>query len=143
MSEIVGEGEGEQERLWSVEEEIIDIVQGLTMGDRYDLAYDLVGQLERFVAGLRSDVKQEQAGGTKPIGGREVAETIKKPGGLTLQLEYVRCGKERCKTCNAGKGHGPYWYGYARIGGKVKSHYIGKDRSKAAQWEAGIDLHPK
>lgn len=44
---------------------------------------------------------------------------------MTYRLEGVRCGKDRCK-CARGKLHGPYWYSYSRVGGKVKSQYIGR-----------------
>jgi hypothetical protein len=43
----------------------------------------------------------------------------------TYRLEEVRCGKEKCKCAN-GKLHGPYWYSYMRVEGRVKSQYIGK-----------------
>jgi hypothetical protein len=43
----------------------------------------------------------------------------------TYRLEGIRCGKEKCK-CTRGKVHGPYWYSYMRIGGRVKSKYVGK-----------------
>jgi hypothetical protein len=43
----------------------------------------------------------------------------------TYRLEGVRCGKDKCK-CARGKLHGPYWYSYARVEGKVKSQYVGK-----------------
>jgi hypothetical protein len=43
----------------------------------------------------------------------------------TYRLEGVRCGKEKCK-CSSGKLHGPYWYSYTRVVGRVKSQYIGK-----------------
>jgi hypothetical protein len=43
----------------------------------------------------------------------------------TYRLEGIRCGKEKCK-CSRGEPHGPYWYSYTRIEGKVKSQYIGK-----------------
>lgn len=43
----------------------------------------------------------------------------------TYRLEGVRCGKEKCK-CTSGKLHGPYWYSYTRVEGRVKSQYIGK-----------------
>jgi hypothetical protein len=46
-------------------------------------------------------------------------------GDRTYRLEGVRCGKDKCK-CAAGKLHGPYWYSYTRVGGKLKSQYIGK-----------------
>ena len=43
----------------------------------------------------------------------------------TYRLEWVRCGKEKCK-CARGELHGPYWYSYTRVKGKVKSQYVGK-----------------
>ncbi len=45
----------------------------------------------------------------------------------TLRLEWVRCGKDRCKKCAEGGGHGPYWYLYFRRHGKLTSRYIGKE----------------
>jgi hypothetical protein len=48
--------------------------------------------------------------------------------GVTLRLEYVRCGK--CKVCAAAPAHGPYWYRYFRAGGKLRSEYIGKNLKK-------------
>src|SRR5918998_1608995 len=44
----------------------------------------------------------------------------------TLRLERVKCGKDRCKKCAEGEGHGPYWYLYSRKNGKLTSRYIGK-----------------
>lgn len=46
--------------------------------------------------------------------------------GWSYQLRYVRCGKYSCRKCQAGYGHGPYWYAYRRIGGRVTSRYVGK-----------------
>lgn len=51
--------------------------------------------------------------------GREVIEKCQ-VGQAVYQLEQVRCGKEFCK-CTTGDLHGPYWYGYQRQGGKLKS----------------------
>ena len=45
----------------------------------------------------------------------------------TLRLERVKCGKDRCKKCAEGGGHGPYWYLYFRRNGKLTSRYIGKE----------------
>ncbi len=37
-------------------------------------------------------------------------------------LEWVRCGKERCRCAQAdGKKHGPYWYLYRYAGGRKYS----------------------
>ena len=46
-------------------------------------------------------------------------------GDMTYRQESVRCGKETCK-CVRGKLHGPYWYSYTRVKGKVTSQYVGK-----------------
>ena len=43
----------------------------------------------------------------------------------TYRLESVCCGKENCR-CARGELHGPYWYSYMRIEGRVKSKYVGK-----------------
>jgi len=41
--------------------------------------------------------------------------------------KYVRCGKERCKRCKNGPGHGPYWYRVWRDdNGKVRTRYAGR-----------------
>lgn len=47
----------------------------------------------------------------------------------TYRLESIRCGKERCK-CARGKLHGPYWYSYTRVKGKVTSQYVGRTLPK-------------
>jgi hypothetical protein len=52
---------------------------------------------------------------------REVVET-KLIGHITYQLERVYCGKKNCHTCP----HGPYWYAYYRVAGRVVSKYVGK-----------------
>jgi hypothetical protein len=54
-----------------------------------------------------------------------VAEQDDTQGG-TYRLELVSCGKDRCRKCAEGPGHGPYWYRYYRRGGKVVSKYVGK-----------------
>jgi hypothetical protein len=60
-------------------------------------------------------------------------------GRISLQRQYVRCGKERCKKCATGQGHGPYWYAYWRAGPKVRKRYIGKELPR--QLEAGDADH--
>ena len=45
----------------------------------------------------------------------------------SLRLERVKCGKDHCKKCAEGGGHGPYWYLYFRRHGKLTSRYIGKE----------------
>jgi hypothetical protein len=54
-------------------------------------------------------------------------DTVKDPTtGRFYKLEAVFCGKERCKKCAKGEGHGPYWYCYWWEGGKTRKKYIGK-----------------
>jgi len=43
-------------------------------------------------------------------------------------IRYVKCGKETCKKCSQGEGHGPYVYKTVREGKKVKSVYLGKPK---------------
>ena len=50
----------------------------------------------------------------------------------TYRLEGVRCGKDKCK-CAEGKLHGPYWYCYMRVEGRVKSKYVGKKLPAAVE----------
>jgi hypothetical protein len=54
-------------------------------------------------------------------------DSLKDPTtGRLYKQEAVFCGKERCKKCAAGEGHGPYWYCYWWEGGKTRKKYIGK-----------------
>lgn len=69
--------------------------------------------------------KAEEAERAESITPRQVIVEERTVENKTYRLEGVRCGKEKCK-CAAGKLHGPYWYSYTRVGGKVKSQYIGK-----------------
>lgn len=45
---------------------------------------------------------------------------------MSLQLEMISCGD--CSKCLAGaKVHGPYWYRYYRVEGRMVSEYVGKE----------------
>ena len=44
---------------------------------------------------------------------------------ITYRQQYTRCGKERCRKCKEGSGHGPYWYAYWSEKGRTVSKYIG------------------
>ena len=48
----------------------------------------------------------------------------------SIVKKYVRCGKEKCKTCKFGKGHGPYYYLVTYENGKQKWKYMGKTMEK-------------
>lgn len=46
---------------------------------------------------------------------------------LTYSQQFRRCGRASCLRCGQGQpGHGPYWYGYWREDGRLRSRYIGK-----------------
>ena len=67
--------------------------------------------------------EEEEPPEAEPKSKREVVPGSKRTsGGWTYQLEYVRCGKERCRNDR----HGPYWYGYRTSGGRTVSKYFGK-----------------
>ena len=54
-------------------------------------------------------------------------DAVKDPAtGRLYKQEPSFCGKERCKKCERGDGHGPYWYAYWWEGGKTRKKYIGK-----------------
>jgi len=44
---------------------------------------------------------------------------------VTYRQQFTRCGKERCRKCKEGPGHGPYWYAYWSVNGRTVSKYIG------------------
>src|SRR5579859_7899920 len=44
---------------------------------------------------------------------------------ITYRKQFTRCGKERCRKCKEGTGHGPYWYAYWSENGRTISKYIG------------------
>jgi DNA-binding SARP family transcriptional activator/Flp pilus assembly protein TadD len=49
-------------------------------------------------------------------------------GKVTYRQQFTRCGKERCRKCREGTGHGPYWYAYWSENGRTVSKYIGLQR---------------
>src|SRR5438270_7066034 len=53
---------------------------------------------------------------------------------VTYRQQYTRCGKERCRKCKEGAGHGPYWYAYWSDNGRTISKYVG------IHLPAGIEL---
>src|SRR5919108_6027757 len=58
---------------------------------------------------------------------------------VTYRQQYTRCGKQRCRKCREGRGHGPYWYAYWSEKGRTVSKYIGTqlpeelERAQAAE----------
>lgn len=58
---------------------------------------------------------------------------VRSLGGINYQLEYKRCHRPGCRTCDQGAGHGPYWKAYfwqpptKTQKGKMVSIYIGKN----------------
>lgn len=76
---------------------------------------------------------EEQPARSRKESKREVVPgSMQQSGEWTFQLEYVKCGKERCKKDR----HGPYWYGYRTSGGKTVSKYFGKKLPKDAEASA-------
>ncbi|MBX5450677.1 MAG: AAA family ATPase, partial [Thermogemmatispora sp.] len=45
---------------------------------------------------------------------------------VTYHQQISFCGKPRCRKCNMGIGHGPYWYAYKTVNGRTTRTYIGK-----------------
>lgn len=85
-----------------------------------------LGQLRRLDEWLHELIrKAEEADPTQHPPSHKFVVEERTGGNKTYRLESVRCGKEKCK-CARGKLHGPYWYSYGRVKGKIKSQYIGK-----------------
>ena len=52
--------------------------------------------------------------------------------GLVLRLQYVPCGKPRCRKDP--DEHGPYWYSYYLVNGRWKREYHGRNRPPADEF---------
>jgi len=70
--------------------------------------------------------KMLDVGPPPPAAGLAQANVIDRK---TYRQRYITCGKAGCTTCAEGPGHGPYWYAYWREGTKIRSMYIGKQRT--------------
>ena len=83
-------------------------------------------ELEALAAKIEAELTRRELQDAETPAGRQAVE--ERPGSRgTYRRELVDCGKERCKKCQGGPSHGPYWYHYFRRGGKLTSRYIGKD----------------
>src|ERR1700730_12162905 len=52
---------------------------------------------------------------------------------VTYRQQVNFCGKESCRKCREGIGHGPYWYAYTITHGRTRRKYIGKQMSPEIQ----------
>jgi Family of unknown function (DUF6788) len=82
-------------------------------------------ELEALRDRIEAELTHRELVNKEPTPDRQVVEERPASAG-TLRLEKVKCGKNRCKKCERGEGHGPYWYLYFRRNGKLTSRYIGK-----------------
>src|SRR5215210_8841961 len=88
-------------------------------------------ELEELRTHVEAELARRELAEREPAEGRHVVEERSASTG-TLRLEMVKCGKDRCKRCERGEGHGPYWYLYFRRKGKLASRYIGKTEDPEA-----------
>ncbi|GAC1423053.1 MAG: hypothetical protein NVS4B1_14010 [Ktedonobacteraceae bacterium] len=58
---------------------------------------------------------------------------------ITYHQQMSYCGKARCGKCRTGIGHGPYWYAYQTVNGRVKRTYIGKELPPEAAHLVGTE----
>ena len=85
-----------------------------------------IRDLQAYITDLMLERMEEE---WEPPVNENTVETVKTATGC-LQLQLVKCGKAGCK-CEGGKLHGPYWYSYTRVDGKLKKKYHGKARPAA------------
>lgn len=45
---------------------------------------------------------------------------------IIYHRQKTLCGKDRCRKCREGIGHGPYWFAYKLVNGKTIRSYVGK-----------------
>lgn len=62
---------------------------------------------------------------------------------VTYRQQYTRCGKQRCRKCREGAGHGPYWYAYWSENGRTISKYIGMQRPTDAEVAGPPEAQPQ
>lgn len=82
-------------------------------------------ELEALRDRIEREITRRELEDREPAPGRQVVDERPARAG-TLRQEMVRCGKDRCKKCARGEGHGPYWYLYFRKNGRLASRYVGK-----------------
>lgn len=46
----------------------------------------------------------------------------------SYRLQFIRCGKPKCKRCRRAPAHGPYWYAFWKESGRSRSAYAGRAR---------------
>jgi hypothetical protein len=90
-----------------------------------------ITELEELRTRIEAELTHRELAESEPANDRQVVEQRPASAG-TLRLEMVKCGKDRCKKCERGEGHGPYWYLYFRRNGKLASRYIGKTEDPEA-----------
>lgn len=54
-----------------------------------------------------------------------------------FRQEFIRCGKPNCKRCP----HGPYWYAYRTVKGKLRKRYVGKIKPGTFARRGGMSPH--
>lgn len=63
---------------------------------------------------------------------------------VTYRQQFTRCGKQRCRKCREGAGHGPYWYAYWSENGRTVSKYIGihppVEKTEPRPLDAGVRI---
>jgi hypothetical protein len=98
---------------------------GSTMLTKTQITTATTAELENLRNRIEAELARRELAVREPAPGRKVVEERPASTG-TLRLEMVKCGKDRCKKCERGEGHKPYWYLYFRRNGRLTSRYIGK-----------------
>lgn len=110
------------------QERLQEQIQRLSLADKQALQIWLGEEIEREL----------QPPAVEPTTDREVIETAQ-VGRIPYQSERVKCGKATCRCASGEQLHGPYWYGYRKEKGRLKSWYIGKKLAIADEPEGDHD----
>jgi hypothetical protein len=95
---------------------VVALMQSMSVAELETVAAEVV----RLLAARRKRTADEPGAKPGEVERRRVA-------GWCYVLQLVNCGKGSCKVCGGWRyAHGPYWYGYRRVDGRMRSIYVGR-----------------
>jgi hypothetical protein len=85
-------------------------------------------QSEVHTCGLGTGTAHGSHGRQRPqLDESESDTTLPKMARGSIHAQWVRCGKPGCH-CVRGEPHGPYYYLFERLGGRLRKTYVSRER---------------